>query len=74
MQNDTISYDSLDKRPLPRWLADQKAGLTTIQPGKIVMRDDNSLRVSFICTSVFILFTLAVLTVYFLKKQRNQKL
>jgi hypothetical protein len=74
MQNDTISYDSLYNRPLPGWLVDQKAGLTTIQPGKIVMRQDNSLQVSFILTSVFILFAIAVLTVYFLKKQRNQKL
>jgi hypothetical protein len=73
MQNDTISYDSLDKRPLPGWLVDQKAGLTTIQPGKIVMREDNSLRVSFIFTSVFIIFAIAVLTVYFLKKHRNLK-
>ena len=72
MQNDTISYDTLNKRPLPKWLIDQKEGLNTIQPQKIVMRDDNSLKISFVVTSIFILLAVAILTVYFLKKHKNQ--
>ena len=72
MQNDTVSYDTLNNRPLPKWLIDQKAGLTTIQPQKIVMREDNSLRISFIVTAIFILLAVAILTVYFLKKHKNQ--
>jgi heme/copper-type cytochrome/quinol oxidase subunit 2 len=72
MQNDTISYDTLNNRPLPKWLIDQKEGLNTIQPQKIVMRDDNSLKISFIVTSIFILLAVAILTVYFLKKHKNQ--
>jgi heme/copper-type cytochrome/quinol oxidase subunit 2 len=68
MQKDTLSYDTLNNRPLPKWLIDQKAGLTTIQPQKIVMREDNSLKISFIVTAIFILLVVAILTVYFLKK------
>ena len=72
MQNDTLSYDTLNNRPLPKWLIDQKTGLTTIQPQKIVMRDDNSLKISFIVTAIFILLTVSILTVYFIKKHKNQ--
>ena len=72
MQNDTLSYDTLNNRPLPKWLIDQKSGLTTIQPQKIVMREDNSLKISFIVTAIFILLVVAILTVYFLKKHKNQ--
>jgi heme/copper-type cytochrome/quinol oxidase subunit 2 len=72
MQKDTLSYDTLNNRPLPKWLIDQKTGLNTIQPQKIVMREDNSLKISFIVTSIFILLAVAVLTVYFLKKHKNQ--
>jgi len=72
MQNDTLSYDTLNNRPLPKWLIDQKEGMTTIQTQKIVMREDNSLKISFIVTSIFILLAVAILTVYFLKKHKNQ--
>jgi heme/copper-type cytochrome/quinol oxidase subunit 2 len=72
MQNDTISYDTLNSRPLPKWLVDQKTGLTTIQPQKIVMKEDHSLKISFILTSTFILIAVAVLTVFFLKKYKNR--
>jgi heme/copper-type cytochrome/quinol oxidase subunit 2 len=72
MQNDTLIYDTLNNRPLPKWLIDQKAGLTNIQPQKIVMMEDNSLKISFIVTAIFILLTVAILTVYFLKKHKNQ--
>jgi heme/copper-type cytochrome/quinol oxidase subunit 2 len=72
MQNDSISYDTLNSRQLPRWLVDQKAGFTAIQPQKIVMKEDHSLKISFILTSTIILFAVAVLTVYFLKKYKNR--
>jgi hypothetical protein len=41
MQTDTLSYDSLDNRPLPKWLIDQKSGITTVQPEKLVMKEDH---------------------------------
>jgi heme/copper-type cytochrome/quinol oxidase subunit 2 len=72
MQHDTLSYDSLINRPLPKWLIDQKSGLTTIQPQKIVIKEDNSLKISFIVTSVFILLAVAILTFYFLKRHKKQ--
>jgi heme/copper-type cytochrome/quinol oxidase subunit 2 len=72
MQHDTLSYDSLNNRPLPKWLIDQKNGLTTIQPQKIEIKKDNSLKISFIATAIFILLAVVFLTVYFLKKYKSK--
>jgi hypothetical protein len=72
MQPDTISYDTLDARPLPKWLTDQKEGLTTIQPVKLEMREDNSLKYSFIITAFLIILAAVVLTVFFNRKYRNK--
>ena len=73
MQIDTLSYDSLDSRPLPEWLIDQKSGITTIQPEEIVMREDYSLTISFIVTGLFIIFLVALITLYINRKHRNQE-
>jgi hypothetical protein len=72
MQTDTLKYDTLNNRPLPKWLIDQKEGLTTVQPQKIEMRKDNSLKISFIITALLILLAVAVSTVYIIKKYRNK--
>lgn len=69
---DTLLYDTLDSRPLPKWLIDQKSGLTAIQPEKIVMREDNSLKISFVVTGIFILVFVALLTFYFYRKHKKQ--
>jgi len=73
MQIDTLSYDSLDSRPLPEWLIDQKSGITTIQPEEIVMREDHSLTISFIVTGLFIIFLVALITLYINRKHKNQE-
>jgi hypothetical protein len=70
--SDTLKYDTLNNRPLPKWLIDQKSGVTTTQPLKIALKEDNSLKISFIATSVFILLTVIILTVYFFKKFKNK--
>ena len=72
MQTDTLSYDTLDNRPLPKWLTDQKSGITTIQPEKIVMKEDHSLKISIAATAVFILLVVALLTFYINRKHKNQ--
>jgi heme/copper-type cytochrome/quinol oxidase subunit 2 len=72
MEQDTIRYDSLGNRPLPKWLTDQKEGLTTIQPQKIVMKEDKSMTISFALTGAFILLVVAFLTIYVLRKNKNQ--
>ena len=72
MQKDTLSYDSLDSRPLPKWLIDQKSGVTSFQPEKIVMKEDHSLEISFIVTGVFIILLAALITLYINKKHKNQ--
>ena len=69
---DTLSNDSLDSRPLPKWLIDQKSGLTTIQPEEIVMKEDYSLKISFAVTGIFILVFVTFLTFYFIRKHKNQ--
>ena len=71
MQTDTLRYDSLNNRPLPKWLIDQKEGLTTIQPQKIEMREDNSLKISFIITAaVDTIGCCGILQFIFLKSTR----
>ena len=73
MQIDTLSYDSLDSRPLPEWLIDQKSGITTIQPEEIVMREDHSLTISFIVTLLFIILLVALITLNINRKHKNQE-
>ncbi len=69
---DTLSNDSLDSRPLPKWLVDQKSGLTTVQAEELVMREDNSLKISFFVTGIFILAFITFLTIYFIRKHKKQ--
>jgi heme/copper-type cytochrome/quinol oxidase subunit 2 len=69
---DTLSNDSLDSRPMPKWLVDQKSGLTTIQAEELVMREDNSLKISFFVTGIFILAFVTFLTIYFIRKHKKQ--
>ncbi len=69
---DTLSNDTLDNRPLPKWLVDQKSGLTTVQAEELVMREDNSLKISFFVTGIFILAFITFLTIYFIRKHKKQ--
>ena len=72
MQTDTLSYDSLESRPLPKWLMDQKSGITTIQPEEIVMEEDHSLKISFVVTGIFIILVVVLITTYINRKHKNQ--
>jgi len=72
MKKDTLSYDSLDSRPLPQWLTDQKSGVNSYQPEEMVMKEDHSLEISFIVTGVFIILLAAFITLYINKKHKNQ--
>jgi hypothetical protein len=71
MEQDTIRYDSIDTRPLPKWLTDQRDGLNTYQPQKLEMKEDRSLQISLISTGIVILITLAILTFYYLRKNKK---
>jgi len=71
MEQDTIIYDSLEIRPLPKWLTDQRDGLNTYQPEIMEMKEDKSLGISFMITGSVILLIIIVLTVYVLKKNRK---
>jgi len=72
MQHDTLAYDTLDSRPLPKWLTDQKSGLSTMQAEELVMREDNSLKISFFVTGIIILVLVTLLTFYFIRKHKKQ--
>ncbi|MFO7619986.1 MAG: hypothetical protein R6W81_01795 [Bacteroidales bacterium] len=71
MDQDTIAYDSLSDRPLPRWLTDQRDGLNTYQPEMAEMKEDRSLGVSFAVTGLIIILAVAFLTIYILRKKRS---
>jgi heme/copper-type cytochrome/quinol oxidase subunit 2 len=71
MKQDTVQNDSLAVRPLPKWLVNQRDGLNTIQPVKLVMKEDKSLQISFIVTGIFILLIVSVLTVFILRKSKK---
>ena len=73
MEPDTLRYDSLKVRPLPKWLTDQREGLNTYQPEQIEIRKDNSLTISFVSTGIFVLLTVLFLTVYFLRRNKLRK-
>lgn len=71
MRQDTIAYDSLEARPLPKWLTDQRDGLNTYQPEVLEMKEDHSIQISLISTGIVILFTVVFLTFYFLRKHKK---
>ncbi len=72
MDQDSIIYDSLNNRPLPQWLINQREGLNTIQPQKINIKTDKSLYISFAVTGIFVVFLVVVLTMFILRKNKNQ--
>jgi heme/copper-type cytochrome/quinol oxidase subunit 2 len=72
MQIDTLSYDSLDSRPLPKWLVDQKTGVNTIQPEDIVMIEDHSLEISIAVTVGIIILMVVFLTLFINRKHKKQ--
>lgn len=72
MQTDTLSYDSLENRPLPKWLMDQKSGGTAIQPEKLVMKEDHSLIISIIVTVSFVILVVGLFTLYLGRKHKNR--
>jgi hypothetical protein len=71
MQPDTLSYDSLDSRPLPKWLTDQKEGVTTYKPREIIIKEDSSLKMSIVFTGLFVLMVVMILTFYIKRKHKD---
>lgn len=72
MKQDTVGYDSMEARPLPKWLTDQRDGLNTYQPENLEMKEDHSLEISILATGVVILFTVIFLTIFFLRKHKKR--
>jgi len=72
MQSDTLTYDSLNSRPLPKWLVDQKSGITTVQPEKLVMKEDHSLKISFVVTGIFVIIVIGIITLFMTRKHKNR--
>ena len=74
MKVDTIGYDSLEVRPLPKWLTDQRDGLNTYQPEVLEMKEDHSLEISIAFTGFVIFITVIILTILFLRKNKKKNL
>lgn len=74
MLNDTVRYDSLEARPLPKWLTDQRDGLNTYQPEKAEMKKDLSLNVSFISTGIVIILAVIFLTIFVLRRNNKKNI
>jgi heme/copper-type cytochrome/quinol oxidase subunit 2 len=72
MEQDTIIYDSLVNRPLPKWLTDQRDGLNKYQPEVLEMKEDKSLEISFAVTGTIILLIVIFLTIYVIRKNRKK--
>lgn len=74
MDQDTVKYDSLTARPLPKWLTDQRDGLNSVQTVMPKIKEDRSLGISFAVTGAIILLVVTFLTVYILRKNKNHPL
>jgi heme/copper-type cytochrome/quinol oxidase subunit 2 len=72
MEQDTVKYDSISFRPLPKWLTDQRDGLNTYQPPELEMKEDRSITISFIATGTIIIITVIFLTIFFLRKIKKR--
>ncbi|MDD4226073.1 MAG: hypothetical protein WCY58_07490 [Mariniphaga sp.] len=72
MKQDTIGYDSLEARPLPKWLTDQRDGLNYYQPEMPKMMEDHSLNIAVVSTGAIIIITLLLFTAYFIWKKRKK--
>lgn len=73
MQQDSLTYDSLNDRPLPKWLTDQRDGLNTYQPEVRTMKEDHSLQYSIVITGTVILLAVVFFTLrwYVIKKKKS---
>ena len=71
MNQDTLQCESVQNRPLPKWLTDQRDGLNQYQPEIKVIKEDRSLGISFITTSAVILIVVFILTILVIRKKRN---
>ena len=73
MEEDTLKYDSLKPRPLPKWLTDQRDGFNTYQPEKIEFKEDNSLNIAFVSTGIATLLIVIFLTVFLFIRNKKRK-
>lgn len=74
MKQDTVGYDSLEARPLPKWLTNQRDGLNTYQPEILEMKEDHSLEISIALTGLVIFITVIFLTILFVRKNKKQNI
>lgn len=72
MGKDTLIYDSVENRPLPKWLTDQRDGLNTYQPEQIEMKEDRSLSVSFTVTGLIVILAVVILTISIMRKNKKR--
>ena len=71
METDTVGFDSLEARPLPKWLTNQRDGLNTYQSEILEMKEDHSLEISIALTGLVIFITVIFLTILFVRKNKK---
>jgi hypothetical protein len=74
MDQDSITYDSLADRPLPKWLTDRRDGLNTVKPVIKEIKEDRSLDISLVLTVTIILIVITIVTIFILRKKKNDSI
>jgi heme/copper-type cytochrome/quinol oxidase subunit 2 len=69
---DSLTYDSAGSRPLPKWLTDQKEGVTLYKPREIVLKEDHSLTISFMLTAGLVLLSVIFVTIRMKRKMKRK--
>jgi len=72
MQEDTIVYDSLAVRPLPKWLTDTKDGVTLKPVPEMKIRNDRTIDISVAFTIGALLLSVVILTIIINRKKNKQ--
>ncbi len=73
MEQDTIRYDSLEIRPLPKWLTDQKARNELAEKKEQFIQKDNSLNIAMGITVLSTLLLVLLFTFRIIRKKNLRK-
>ena len=69
MEQDSIKYDSLEIRPLPKWLTDQKARNELAEEKEQFIREDHSLNIALGITLLSTLLLVLFFTFWIIKRK-----
>jgi hypothetical protein len=70
LEQDTSKYDSLEIRPLPKWLTDQKARNMLTEEKEQFIREDNSLNIALGLTLLSTLLFVLLFTYWIIRRKK----